>query len=485
MNRSTFNLSHEHKLSFDMGQLVPIAAEEVLPGDTFIGSTSLLARVAPLVNPVMHTVDIRVHHWYVPNRLIMDEWEDFITGRDEELTVPQFTLDAASLPLADHMGIAPRVGLQVNDLYFRAYRLIYNEMYRDQDLQEPIADTDYTIQNCAWEKDYFTTARPAPTLGDPVNLGFSTGVAPVKGLGTEPSFFGNADANITVRESDGSTTVYDPAGRAWNNNGGTTLRVQQDPENAGYPNIYADLSGAEGVIDLDDLRRSLALRRFQEARMRFGSRYIDYLRFLGVNPSDGRLDRPEYLGGGKQSISFSEVLATAEGATTQVGDMYGHGIAGLRSRRYRKMFEEHGIVLSLISVRPKSVYMNAVHRKFTRVDAMDYWQKELEVMPWQVMYENEVHTDGDPAKIFGYVPRFEEYRFGTSYVSGSFRDGPEKDWHMARDFATPPVLNDSFIKCVPTDRIYGDVEMPEMLVNAYNRIIAKRLVRKSASLTGI
>lgn len=482
MNRSTFNLSHEHKLSFDMGQLVPIAAEEVLPGDTFIGSTSLLARVAPLVNPVMHTVDIRVHHWYVPNRLLMDDWEDFITGRDETLTVPQFTLDAASLPLADHMGIAPKVGLQVNDLYFRAYRLIFNEMYRDQDLQEPVADTDYSIQNCAWEKDYFTTARPTPTLGDPVNLGFAAGSIPVMGIGPKTSTSSAASETYTNALGENIT------GPAWGTGSSQMVVTAQKtgaPGADNAPQIYADLTNAEGAIDLDDLRRALALRRFQEARMRFGSRYIDYLRFLGVNPSDGRLDRPEYLGGGKQSISFSEVLATAEGATTQVGDMYGHGIAGLRSRRYRKMFEEHGIVLSLISVRPKSVYMNAVHRKFTRVDAMDYWQKELEVMPWQVMYQNEVHTDGDPATIFGYVPRFEEYRFGTSYVSGSFRDGPEKDWHMARDFSTPPTLNDSFIKCVPTDRIYGDVEMPEMLVNAYNRIIAKRLVRKSASLTGI
>lgn len=485
MYRSEFDLSHEHKLSFDMGQLVPIAAEEVLPGDTFIGSTSLLARVAPLVNPVMHRVDIRVHHWYVPNRLLMPngEWEDFITGKDDELTVPQFELTEDSLPLADHMGIYPKVGLKVNDLYFRAYRMIYNEMYRDQDLQEPVADTDYTIKRCAWEKDYFTTARPSPTLGDPINLGFAVGEIPVKGVGINTLHNPFASTG-TVRLSDGTEQAI-TSGDRWTDYvaGGHNAIVNVD-EN-GYPKVMADLTAAGGAIDLDELRRALALRRFQEARMRFGSRYIDYLRFLGVNPSDGRLDRPEYLGGGKQEISFSEVLATAEGQSTKVGDLYGHGIAGLRSRRYRKMFEEHGIVLSLISVRPKTVYMNAVHRKFTRVDLYDYWQKELEVEPWQVMYESEVHGDGDPAKIFGYVPKHEEYRFGTSYVSGSFRSGPEKDWHMARDFAAPPTLNASFIECDPTDRIYGDTQMPDMLVNAYNRIKARRLVRRSASLTGI
>lgn len=479
MRRSQFDLSHEHKLSFDMGQLVPIAAEEVLPGDTFIGSTSLLARVAPLVNPVMHRVNIRVHHWYVPNRLLMPEWEDFITGSDDELQVPQFELTEDSLPLADHMGIAPKVGLRVNDLYFRAYRLIYNEMYRDQDLQEPVADTDYTIKRCAWQKDYFTTARPTPTLGEPINLGFQVGELPVQSNHSNIKVYNDEDPE------QGDLGTYPNA------NQGQRVGVATNPAQGGRmrwgneTGLIVNLAEAEGAIDLDELRQALAMRRFQEARMRFGSRYIDYLRFLGVNPSDGRLDRPEYLGGGKQEISFSEVLATAEGGGTQVGDLYGHGIAGLRSRRYRKMFEEHGIVLSLISVRPNTVYMNAVHRKFTRADLYDYWQKEMEVQPWQVMYESEVHQDGDPAKIFGYVPKHEEYRFGTSYVSGSFRDGPEKDWHMGREFETPPTLNSSFIECDPTDRIYGDKNMPDMLVNAYNRIIARRLVRRSASLTGI
>lgn len=317
MNRSEFNLSHEHKLSFDMGQLVPLMAEEVLPADTFIGSTSLLARVAPLVNPVMHSVDIRVHHWYVPNRLLMPngEWEDFITGSNEELTVPQFELTAEALPLADHLGIYPKVGLKVNDLYFRAYRMIYNEMYRDQDLQEPIPDTDYTIKRCAWEKDYFTTARPTPTLGDPVNLGFAAGELPVLGLGHQSDEY--IQLNKTLRTSDGQMTLMEKSQNVYASGNG--LQVEENPENPGYPHIRVDLSNAAGAIDLDDLRRSLALRRFQEARMRFGSRYIDYLRFLGVNPTDGRLDRPEYLGGGKQSISFSEVLATAEGQNTKVG----------------------------------------------------------------------------------------------------------------------------------------------------------------------
>lgn len=488
MQRNFFDLSHEHKLSTDMGYLVPVMTEEVLPGDTFIASTSLLARVAPLVNPVMHNVEIRVHHWYVPNRLLMDGWEELITGKDDVAEVPRLTIDTVqNSELADHFGMYPEIGNEVSCLPFRAYNMIWNEFYRDQDLMQPRSADDMTLARICWEKDYFTVARPAPQQGSAIELGFSSGEVPVSGIGIR-SADGFPVTTGTFKMSDGTTHTADNVDgdrMSWfdSNVSGPTLR--QDPNLTTHPRVYADLSQATGGIDLNDLRQALALQRFAEARMRFGSRYVDYLRFLGVNPSDGRLDRPEFLGGGKQQVNFSEVIAMAEGQTTNVGDLYGHGIAGLRSRRFRKMFEEHGWVLSLLSVRPKTVYMQSNHRKFKRKHAMDFWQKELEVLPWQTVYQNEVHGNGDETQVFGYVPRYEEYRYGYSYVSGSFRDGPEVDWHMARDFATPPLLNETFVECTPTDRIYGDNQMPEMLINAYNSVKAMRLVRKQASLSGI
>ena len=200
---------------------------------------------------------------------------------------------------------------------------------------------------------------------------------------------------------------------------------------------------------------------------------------LGVNPSDGRLDRPEYLGGGSQLVNFSEVLATADGASNNIGDLYGHGIAGVQSRRYRKMFEEHGYVLTLMSARPKSVYQQAVPKHFLRSDVMDFWQKELEVLPWQEVYENEVFAGGAAATVFGYQQRYDEYRHAMSYVSGSFLQGTEEDWHLGREFASAPTLNSSFVECSPSDRIFQDASMPEMLVNIYNRQIARRIVRPS------
>lgn len=485
MQRSHFDLSHEHKLSTDMGYLVPVNCVEVLPGDTFIGETSALLRVAPLVNPVMHKCEVRIHHWYVPNRIVWSGWDTFITGEDEGATVPTVTLNTDEETwLADHLGVAPVIGGTYNSLPFRAYSAIWSEFYRDQDLQAPALWNQGNVGNkllrrICWEKDYFTIARPFPQQGDAVTLGFSAGEAPVKGIGTLNQTYGS-QTNIQVQTTGGGNELFE---KAQGTGAGTYLR--QDPANPGYPAVYADLTNMAGGIDLNDLRRALALQRFAEARMRYGHRYADYLRYLGVNPSDGRLDRPEFLGGGSQNINFSEVIAMAEGTSSNVGDLYGHGIAGLRSKRYRKMFEEHGYVLSLLSVRPQTVYMESTPKHFFRKTAMDYWQKELEVLPWQPVYQNELHFNGDATQVFGYVPRYEEYRHGFSHVSGSFRDGPEKDWHMAREFSSPPLLNDSFVECTPTDRIYGDQQMPEVLVNAYNSVRAMRLVRRNATITGI
>ena len=260
------------------------------------------------------------------------------------------------------------------------------------------------------------------------------------------------------------------------------------------PVVYNTLDDTSAVtnagIDINDLRQSLALQRISEARAMYGERYIDYLRFLGVNPSDGRLDRPEYLGGGKQVVNYSEVLNTAgpsdpAGGLQPLGEMGGHGIVGLRSRRYQRMFEEHGYVLSLMSFRPKTVYQDGVPRHFRRRKNTDFWHKELEILPWQAVMTSEVHGNGASTgeeNIFGYGPKYEEYRMGRSYVSGTFNKGTEQDWHMGRTFADVPALNGSFVQCSPTDRVYADTNQPECLVSVQNSILAKRLVRANAQI---
>lgn len=461
-----FNLSHEHKLTGDMGTLMPCCAMEVLPGDSFIHSSSAMARIAPLANPVMHRVEMRIHHFYVPNRLVWSGWEGFITGR-EETTVPTIDmsgLGSDELILPDHMGVDPGYTGDVQALPFRCYNMIWNEYYRDQDLNTARAEDDMTLARICWEKDYFTVARPEPQQGTAEQIPMA--------LDAELQVFRNNpptgdQVHSDVLAVDATGVMY--AGSAVNGNNRLVARN------------YAG-GGSTAGIDINDLRRSMAYQRIAEARAMYGERYIDYLRFLGVNPSDGRLDRPEYLGGGKQIINFSEVLATAEGANTDVGDMFGHGIGAARSRRYRRMFEEHGWVLSLLSFRPKTVYQDGTPRRFTRSTAMDYWQKELEILPWQEVKTAEISPSGTTEDVFGYVPRYEEYRMENSRVSGSFRRGTEEDWHLARTFGSTPTLNGSFVECTPSDRVYQDTNMPEVIVNVRNSILAKRLVRGTAQI---
>lgn len=459
--RNQFNLSHEHKTSVDMGQLVPVMCEEVLPGDTFRHSISALARVSPLATPVMHRCELRLHTFYVPNRILWDQWEDFITTKDEGIVKPTYTTTASNEKLLDYMGIPNVAGLAIDALPIQSFNLIWNEYYRDQDLQAERDLLDTTVPTCAWQKDYFTIARPTPQKGDPETI-------PVGGQQRV-----EAGAGHTLPYQTDLTFALDPSDQYY------------AAETGGPGNASGLFVTQEAEINIDDLRRSIALQRFAEARMRFGSRYVDYLRYIGVNPSDGRLDRPEYLGGGKETLSFSEVLqqTSLDSAQGTVGEMYGHGIGMGMAGQYQKMFEEHGWVITLMSIRPKTVYQQALPRKFTRTTAMDYWQKELEVLPWQEVKTQEVYAPAaDATTVFGYVPRYEEYRHSCSVVSSTLRGGTEEDWHLARKFDTEPVLNSSFVECTPSERIYQDANQPNLIVNVLHNIKARRFVGQTASM---
>ena len=460
--RSTFNLSHEHKLSLDMGQLVPVQVDEVLPGDTFAQRSTALTRVAPLAKPLMHRVELRMHSFFVPNRILWAGWEDFITGEDPDTAKPTRTTTGTPGNLEDYMGIPPVAGIEYDALPVNAINMIWNEFYRDQDLQVERDLNDVSIPRCAWQRDYFTIARPDTQQGDPSTIPISgTGTVAVTDVGLAPHTDHQMMINDAEKPNPSMSAIY----------------MTDSTNSSGLASIMEG-----GYIGIDDLRRSIALQRFAEARMRFGSRYVDYLRYIGVNPSDGRLSRPEYLGGGKETLSFSEVLSTAEVTEANVGDMYGHGIAMGKTNGFNKMFEEHGWCITMMSARPKTVYQNALPRKFTRVDAMDYWQKELEVLPWQEVNQREVDASGDVNTVFGYVPRYEEYRHGVSCVSGTLRGGTEEDWHMARSFETPPTLNSSFIECTPTDRVYQDSNQPDLIINCMHDIKASRFVGETASM---
>ncbi|WMC01492.1 major capsid protein [Microvirus D_HF4_329] len=495
MKRNKFSLSHNWLMSFDMGQLIPMGPPvEVLPGDTLQHATNLLLRVSPLVAPVMHPCHVRVHHWFVPHRLVWEDWEKFITGGPDGMDASVFpTLTNATGfsagGLGDYYGIPPTgVSTTVSALPFRGYVKIWNEFYRDQDLHTPITEVTasgpespakYALQRVSWEKDYFTTARPWTQKGPVVSLPL-TGNAPIQGIGwTAASAPGGTSAS--VRETDGTSKTY-PISSGLNSAAAFVGKLKGTTGNAS-PEIYADLTNVTAAT-INELRLAMALQRYEEARARYGSRYTEYLRYLGVRSSDARLQRPEYLGGGKQTIQFSEVLqtgVTTAGTTAGVGNLKGHGIAAVRSNRYRRFFEEHGYVHSFISVKPRTVYSQGIARTYNRRVKEDFWQRELEHIGQQEIHNKELYAaHSSPDGVFGYQDRYDEYRRFESGVSGEFRSTLNY-WHLARDFSSEPVLNGSFITSTPTNRIFADQTSDTLLVMASHSIQARRMLARTGT----
>lgn len=493
MKRSKFSLSYTKLLSCDMGELIPCGLMEVLPGDSVQQSTAALLRCAPMLAPVMHPVHVRIHHWFVPHRLVWSNFEAFITGGPDgnnASVFPTITIGggsgAAVGSLADYLGVPTGVNnIVVSALPFRGYDLIWNEWYRDQDLQTALTvaltdgndtTTSTALQNCAWEKDYFTSARPWEQKGPSVTIPL-TGSAPVTGIGaigTPP-----VATSGTFRETAPLPNVSYPFPSASFASGGSGVAIKLDSSgSSAKPQVFADLSGVSAVT-VNTLRQALALQRFEEARARYGSRYVEYLRSLGVRSSDARLNRPEYLGGGKQTIQFSEVLQTGPG-TDPVGDLKGHGIAALRSNRYRRFFEEHGYVFSFISVKPKTIYANGLFRTWNRRVKTDFWQRELQHIGQQAILNKEVYAaHASPDATFGYQDRYDEYRRMESSIAGEFRSSTLDFWHMARIFASSPALNATFVSCVPTERSFAVPSEDVIYIHARHNIQARRLVAKT------
>lgn len=489
MKRSKFSLSNYKLLSCDMGELVPCGLTEVLPGDSIQHATSALVRSSPLLAPVMHPVDVRIHHWFVPHRLVWDGWEDFITGGPDGLDDAEFPVINAPASggfavgsLGDYLGCPTGVNsLEVSALPFRGYAMIFNEWYRDQDLQtELVIDTDSgtdtttntALQNVAWEKDYFTSARPWEQKGPEVSLPLS-GDAPVKGIGVTNSNIAMA-SNQSNRTTQG-VQVFPNANSA---GGEIHLKMSSNSGTTSLPEVYADLSGVTAAT-VNDLRLAMALQRYEEARARYGSRYVEYLRYLGVKSSDARLQRPEYLGGGKQKIQFSEVLQTAADGDTPLGNMAGHGIGAVRSNRYRRFFEEHGYVFTFMSVKPKTMYVQGLPRTWNRRTKEDFWQRELQAIGQQEVLNKELYAAGpQPNGVFGYQDRYDEYRRSESTIAGEFRTILDF-WHMGRIFSSAPALNADFVKSNPTKRINAVQSEDVLWVMAQHSIQARRLVAQT------
>lgn len=516
--RTKFSLSHYKLATMDMGELVPISWFEALPGDTIQMQTSAFVRVAPTLAPIMTPCHVNFMSFSVPLRLLWDngpddEWESFITGGPDGLNAavpPYYTIPSGTTvptgSLADYLGIPAgeeyQSDVDVSALPFRAYYKIWNEYFRDQDLQsEAQVGLDVeggTIGNLtdgmsplkvSWKKDYFTVARPweqkGPAVTVPVNL-TTDGASPLITANTTLSggsvtFSGSTpdgDSSVNLLVGNGSTL----RGNSYNYPEYITATLNNPTANTQI--TWNGGPETTGSITVDDIREAFALQRFEEARALFGSRYVEYLRYLGVRSSDARLQRPEYLGGGSQVIQWSEVVQTAQG-TDPVGTLRGHGVSGGRTRRWRRFFEEHSIVMTLAFIRPIALYTQSLPRAWSRTLKEDYWQKELQHVGQQEVLNKELYALGpSPDGVFGYMDRYDEYRSVQNTICGDFRDTLDY-WHLGRVFSAQPVLNSDFIACNPSKRIFAEQTADEFYCMFLHSVQARRLVARKGRPGGL
>jgi len=499
---SVFDLSHEVKLSGNMGDLIPILLQEVIPGDTFQVKSQILMRLAPMLAPIMHRVNVFVHYFYVPNRLVWEDWHDHITGGEDGNANPAFPKIGINQAkgeayfskgsLADYYGcpvFEPGTTVAQNTfvsaLPFRGNALIYNEFYRDQDLETKIdvkkssgnlSDEEVAaicqIRQRAWQKDYFTSARPNAQKGAQVIF---------------------PEAEIVYKNSG---IIQGSGGVSGNLSEGNNGDLQNDV--AGQVNI--ENIESIGTTTVEDQRRANRLQEWMELAQRGGSRINEVIKnFFGVTPDDLRLQRPQYLGGGVQPITMSEVLNTAgsqggvgDPALQPLGEYGGHGISVGQSNQFTKRFKEHGYVHGIMSVLPKTAYQQGLERHWLKFDKYErYWPQfanigEQEILRSEIYHDYQVGITDDEnnptanEQTFGYAPRYSEYKYACDRVAGEFRKTPTSDnlsyWHMGRYFETPPTLNDTFVKSDPTHRIFAvqDDTVDKLYVQVYHKFKAKR-----------
>lgn len=480
--RSSFDRSHGYKTTFDAGYLVPFFVDEALPGDTFNVRMTGFARLATPIFPIMDNMFMETQYFSVPMRLVWDNWQKFNgeqknPGDSTDFTIPQMVAPVGGYAinsLSDYMGLPTGIaGFSHSALWHRAYNLVWNEWYRDQNMQDslpvpqgdgPDLSMDYVLQRRGKRHDYFTSCLPWPQKGPGVTIPLGTS-APVMSTAAD-----GAPVHLYSPTDGQRHSLLTAAGT--NPQGILKSNIQ-----AGEGDIYADLSQATAAT-INSLRQAFQIQKIYERDARGGTRYTELVKaHFGVSSPDARLQRPEYLGGGSSPVNISPVPQTSPTGTyadTPQGNLAAIGTAVLNQHGFTASFTEHCLIIGIISVRADLTYQQGLNRMWSRKTRFDFYWPALSHIGEQAVLQKEIFTDGNPVndeKVFGYQERYAEYRYKPSQITGLFRSQAPQSldaWHLAQDFATAPVLDETFIvENPPVDRCIAVTTEPHFLFDSY------------------